>query len=117
MSNLRVLLRGVDPSAVILQMPSEENGQFERQRTTKEVAVGRLALTYARKRLQKIRHDAVFVGSARPFADDLMLMVVWPARKRPPAPAVNDQNLRGLLKRLKLPTDDWIIVNIERMET
>jgi hypothetical protein len=63
MSNLRVLLRGVDPGTVILQLPDEANGQWEQRRATKEVAVGRLTVAYARKRMEKKKHDAVFVGT------------------------------------------------------
>lgn len=118
MSNLRVLLRGVDPGTVVLQLPGEENGQWEqRGRAAKEAAVGKLTVTYARKRMERKKHEAVFVGAAKALADELRLVMVWPARKPAPAPAVDDQNLRGLLRRLKLPTDNWIVVKIERMET
>lgn len=115
--NLRVMLRGVEPGTIVLQLPDEANGQWAPQRAIKEAAVGKLAVTYARKRLQKMTHLAVFVGASKALAEDLRLVMVWPARKPAPAPASDDQNLRGLLRRLKLPTDDWIIVNIERMET
>ena len=121
MSNLRVLLRGVDQGTVVLRTPDEDNGQWEPLgRKTNGVLLGRLSVTYARKRMLQKKLEAIVVGGTpgqmRNAVDGLRLVMVWPARKPARPPVVNDQNLRGLLKSLKLPMDDWIIMNIERME-
>jgi hypothetical protein len=121
MSNLRVLLRGVDPGTIVLQTPDEENGQWEPLgRKANGALLGRLSVTFARKRMERKKLDAIVVGGTpgqmRKAADNVRLVMVWPARKPAPAPVVNDQNLRGLLKSLKMPLNDWTIVKIERME-
>jgi hypothetical protein len=62
-SNLRVLLRGVETGIVILQCPEEDNGQWEpRGKQTSGALCGRLRVVYARKRMEKKHHDAVLVG-------------------------------------------------------
>lgn len=121
MSNLRVLLRGVETGIVILQCPEEDNGQWEpRGKQTSGALCGRLRVVYARKRMEKKHHDAVLVGGTpaqlRRMAEGLMLVFVWPARKTTKHPAAEDQNLVGLLRRMKLPVEDWVVAKIERME-
>lgn len=121
MSNLRVMLRGVDPGIVVLQCPMEDNGQWEqRGKQVSGALTGRLRVTYARKRMEKKHHDAVLVGGTpaqlSAMAQQLVLVFVWPARKTTKHPASEDQNLVGLLRRLKLPAHDWTVAKIERLE-
>ena len=120
MSNLRVLIRGLEPGMVLLQLPGEENGQWEPgKRRVDGTMMGDLTIRYVRtKRLEKKRRPAVLVGGMprvlKEISQTLNLVAVWPARKGVNYPSVDDQNLRGLLRRLKLPMDDWAIVKIER---
>lgn len=121
MSNLRVMLRGIDPGIVVLQGPEEDNGQWEAKgKQTSGALYGRIKVVYARKRTEKKWHDAVLVGGTprvlQAMAEGLVLIFVWPARKTTKHPAVEDQNLVGLLKRLKQPLNNWTVAKIERME-
>lgn len=121
MSNLRVMLRGIDPGIVVLQCPEEDNGQWEAKGTqTSGALYGRIKVVYARKRMEKKWHDAVLIGGTpsqlNRMAEGLVLVFVWPARKTTKHPAIEDQNLLGLLKRLKQPVHDWTVAKIERME-
>ena len=116
------MLRGVESGMVVLQAPDEENGQWEpRSRKVQGALYGTLTVRLARKRLEKRRLEAVVVGGTpaqqRRITENLCLVLVWPARKRPPYPAVEDQNLRGLLRRMKLPLDGWIVAPAERLST
>jgi hypothetical protein len=116
------MLRGVDPGTVVLQTPDEENGQWEPAgRKVNGALYGRLSVTLARKRLQRRKLEALFVGGTpgqlRQMADNLCLVLVWPARKPGPIPVAEDQNLRGLLQRMKLPLHDWTVAKVERLST
>jgi hypothetical protein len=109
------MMRGVENGMVVLQSPDEENGQWEPlARKVQGALYGKLTVRLARKRLEKRKLEAVIVGGTpaqqKRVANNLCLILVWPARKRPPAPAVGDQNLRGLLRRMKLPLDGWLVV-------
>jgi CBS domain-containing protein len=107
---------------VLLQLPGEHNGQWEpAKRKVDGALVGELTIRYVRtKKLERKTRAAVLVGGMprvlKEMSQTLNLVAVWPARKTAKYPAVDDQNLRGLLRRLKMPTDDWTIVNIERTE-
>ena len=105
---------------VIQQMP-EDNGQWEPRKTQSGAAlVGRLQVVYARKRMTKRKMDAVFVGGTpaalRRAAEAASLVVVWPARKTTKHPAIEDQNLCAMLKRMKLPIYNWTVIKLERLE-
>jgi hypothetical protein len=115
------MLRGLDPGTVVLQCPMEDNGQWEpRGKQISGALAGRLRVVYARKRMEKKFHDAVLVGGTpaqlKRMAEGLVLVFVWPARKTTRHPAAEDQNLVGLLKRLRMPLHDWTVAKIERME-